>query len=77
MDQVPPAGTMVKLALTANMSTGGISIDRTTDAHPDNIEQAYKRLRSQHHPDRDGGSADEFHAVEMAWEQYLRERSDA
>src|SRR5699024_6572322 len=29
MDEVPPAGSMVKLALTGNMSTGGVSIDRT------------------------------------------------
>ena len=40
MADVPPAGTMVKFALTGNMSTGGISIDRTFDAHPDNIEIA-------------------------------------
>lgn len=35
-DDVPPAGTWVQLALTANMSTGGISIDRTDEIHPDN-----------------------------------------
>ena len=40
LDGVPPAGTMVKLALTGNMSTGGISVDRTFDAHPDNVEIA-------------------------------------
>ncbi|HEX8581802.1 MAG TPA: cyanophycin synthetase, partial [Acidimicrobiales bacterium] len=40
MDDVPPAGRMVKLTLTANMSTGGISIDRTEEAHPDNVEIA-------------------------------------
>ncbi|HEU4895936.1 MAG TPA: acetate--CoA ligase family protein, partial [Actinomycetota bacterium] len=28
LDDVPPEGTMVKLTLTGNMSTGGISIDR-------------------------------------------------
>ncbi|MBO1754598.1 cyanophycin synthetase [Allobranchiibius sp. CTAmp26] len=39
-DSVPPAEQMVKLALTGNMSTGGISVDRTFDAHPDNIEIA-------------------------------------
>jgi cyanophycin synthetase len=31
---------MVKLTLTGNMSTGGISIDRTFEAHPDNVEIA-------------------------------------
>ena len=45
MDDVPPAGEMVKLALTGNMSTGGISIDRTLDAHPDNVEIAEEAAR--------------------------------
>ncbi len=45
MDAAPDRGVMVKLALTANMSTGGISIDRTTDAHPDNIEIAEEAAR--------------------------------
>jgi cyanophycin synthetase len=40
LDGVPPAGTWVKLALTGNMSTGGTSIDRTMEAHPDNVEIA-------------------------------------
>ncbi|MGN6415634.1 cyanophycin synthetase [Flexivirga sp.] len=40
MSDVPPQDEMVKLALTGNMSTGGISIDRTFDAHPDNVEIA-------------------------------------
>ena len=40
MDDVLPEGTWVKLALTGNMSTGGTSIDRTMEAHPDNVEIA-------------------------------------
>ncbi|HEY8867855.1 MAG TPA: cyanophycin synthetase [Candidatus Limnocylindrales bacterium] len=40
MDASPPEGTRVKLALTGNMSTGGTSIDRTIEAHPDNVEIA-------------------------------------
>ncbi|MFC6285176.1 cyanophycin synthetase [Nocardioides sp. GCM10027113] len=40
LDSVPPAGEMVKLTLTGNMSTGGISIDRTYEAHPENVEIA-------------------------------------
>ena len=40
IDDVPPAGAQVLLTLTGNMSTGGISIDRTSDAHPDNVEIA-------------------------------------
>jgi cyanophycin synthetase len=45
LDQVPPEGQMVKLALTGNMSTGGISVDRTFDAHPDNVEIAEEAAR--------------------------------
>jgi cyanophycin synthetase len=45
LDSVPAAGAFVKLALTGNMSTGGTSIDRTTEAHPDNIEIAETAAR--------------------------------
>ncbi len=45
MTDVPPAAEMVKLALTGNMSTGGISIDRTFEAHPDNIDIAEEAAR--------------------------------
>jgi cyanophycin synthetase len=45
MDDVPPDGAMVKLTLTGNMSTGGISIDRTLEAHPDNVEIAEEAAR--------------------------------
>ncbi len=44
-DSVPDAGAFVKLALTGNMSTGGTSIDRTMEAHPDNIEIAETAAR--------------------------------
>jgi cyanophycin synthetase len=45
LDQVPPKGQRVKLALTGNMSTGGTSIDRTVEAHPDNVEIAEMAAR--------------------------------
>ncbi len=45
LSSVPPVGTRVKLALTGNMSTGGTSIDRTLEAHPDNIEIAETAAR--------------------------------
>ena len=45
LDQVPAKDQMVKLALTGNMSTGGISVDRTFDAHPDNVEIAEEAAR--------------------------------
>ena len=45
MDGIPPADLMIKLTLTGNMSTGGISIDRTFEAHPENIEIAEEAAR--------------------------------
>ena len=45
LGDVPPAGEMVKLTLTGNMSTGGISIDRTFEAHPENVEIAEEAAR--------------------------------
>ena len=45
LDDVPAEGAMVKLTLTGNMSTGGISIDRTDEAHPDNVEIAEEAAR--------------------------------
>lgn len=45
LESVPEAGEMVKLALTGNMSTGGISIDRTLEAHPENVEIAEEAAR--------------------------------
>jgi len=46
MDTIPPAGTRVQLALTGNMSTGGTAIDRTMDAHPDNVEVSETAART-------------------------------
>ncbi|HYW31586.1 MAG TPA: cyanophycin synthetase [Gemmatimonas sp.] len=37
VESVPAAGEMVFLRATANLSTGGTSIDRTDDMHPDNV----------------------------------------
>ncbi|MFL5749164.1 MAG: cyanophycin synthetase [Chloroflexota bacterium] len=45
LDDRPPDGTSIKLALTGNMSTGGTSIDRTIEAHPDNVEIAEMAAR--------------------------------
>jgi cyanophycin synthetase len=45
LESVPSTGEMVKLALTGNMSTGGISVDRTFEAHPDNVEIAEEAAR--------------------------------
>ena len=40
LSDVPPRGQRLYLKRTGNMSTGGISIDRTEEAHPDNVEIA-------------------------------------
>jgi cyanophycin synthetase len=45
LDEVPPKDAFVKLAATGNMSTGGISIDRTWEAHEDNVEIAEEAAR--------------------------------
>jgi cyanophycin synthetase len=45
LEDVPPKDTFVKLAATANMSTGGISIDRTFEADHDNVEIAEEAAR--------------------------------
>src|SRR5438309_300440 len=45
LDEIPPKDAVVKLAATANMSTGGISIDRTMEADHDNVEIAEEAAR--------------------------------
>lgn len=37
LTSVVPAGKMVFLRATANLSTGGIAVDRTDEVHPDNV----------------------------------------
>ncbi|CAN5901120.1 cyanophycin synthetase [soil metagenome] len=37
LDSIPPAGERVFLRAAANLSTGGTSIDRTDEIHPDNV----------------------------------------
>ena len=39
-DDVPPRGTTVALARTANLSTGGTSVDRTAAVHPEIVHVA-------------------------------------
>ncbi len=45
LDDAPPEDAFVKLAETGNMSTGGSSIDRTWEAHEDNVEIAEEAAR--------------------------------
>jgi cyanophycin synthetase len=44
-DDVPDEGATAWIAATGNMSTGGISIDRTWEAHDDNVEIAEEAAR--------------------------------
>ena len=37
LESVPPRGEICYLRATANLSTGGIAVDRTDDIHPENI----------------------------------------
>ena len=45
-DSVPPAGEMVMLRLTANLSTGGTASDVTDIVHPDNVEMAVRAIKA-------------------------------
>ncbi|MEO7117610.1 MAG: cyanophycin synthetase [Candidatus Limnocylindrales bacterium] len=45
LDSVPKKGIRVQLARTGNMSTGGTAIDRTMEAHPENVEVAETAAR--------------------------------
>ena len=45
LDDVPDADAIVLLAATGNMSTGGSAIDRTWEAHEDNVEIAEEAAR--------------------------------
>lgn len=44
-------------------------------ATDDEIKRAFQNLRSAAHPDRMGGSADQFARVQKAWDQYQVERA--
>lgn len=46
----------------------------SASASRDEVETAYRRLRSEAHPDR-GGDADQFDAIQRAWEQAQGELS--
>ncbi|MCP3860537.1 MAG: cyanophycin synthetase, partial [Phycisphaeraceae bacterium] len=45
-DSVPPAGEMVFLRSTGNLSTGGTAIDMTDVIHPDNREMAIRAAKA-------------------------------
>ena len=45
LESVPKKDAFVQLAATGNMSTGGISIDRTWEAHEENVEIAEEAAR--------------------------------
>jgi hypothetical protein len=49
-----------------------LGIDQGATVSTEQIEQRYRALRSAHHPDK-GGSAETFHAVQVAYEQARQE----
>ena len=49
-----------------------LGIDASAKVTPEQVEQRYRTLRSAHHPDK-GGSAETFHAVQVAYEQARQE----
>src|SRR5437762_159221 len=54
LDEIPPRDAVVKLAATANMSTGGISIDRTLEADHDNVEIAEEARSEERRVGKEG-----------------------
>jgi cyanophycin synthetase len=46
LDTVLPAGEMCHLRATANLSTGGIAVDRTDDIHPENVWLAQRVVKT-------------------------------
>jgi len=46
LDSVPAPGEVVMLRTTANLSTGGTSVDVTDDIHPDNREMAERAVQA-------------------------------
>ncbi|MGD9710784.1 MAG: cyanophycin synthetase [Thermomicrobiales bacterium] len=46
LQTVPPAGAIVTLRRTGNLSTGGTAIDRTDEIHPDNVRMALQAVRT-------------------------------
>jgi cyanophycin synthetase len=45
LNSVPPKGTICYLKATANLSTGGIAVDRTDEIHPENIWLAQRVVK--------------------------------
>lgn len=52
---------------------GPTTVDWRQVLDPSDPEGSYRRLRSQHHPDRPGGDAEAFQRVQRAYEQYQQE----
>ena len=52
---------------------GPAAVDWRVVLDPDDPEGSYRRLRSQHHPDRPGGSSESFDRVQRAYEAWRQE----
>ncbi len=66
-EALPAPGTItVPWRQVLGLDQQGIVVTR------EEVERAYRRLRSEHHPDK-GGDAGRFHAVQVAYEQAQQE----
>ncbi len=63
---------MKELPMNAGESYGAWwqILEATENSSPDFIENNYKRLRKQYHPDMPGGDNDKFIAIQNAYEEY-------
>lgn len=66
------ASDMMERAFTGFVALEAPSSNWRAVLDPSDPEGSYRRLRSQHHPDR-GGDAEQFRRVQQAFEQYQQE----
>lgn len=52
---------------------GPTTVDWRQVLDPSDPDGSYRRLRSQHHPDRPGGDAEAFQRIQRAYEQFQQE----
>ncbi|CUR48454.1 hypothetical protein BN2364_4013 [Alloalcanivorax xenomutans] len=59
---------------STNATAWWVVLEVDHNANPNDVRAAYQRRRKQTHPDH-GGTADQFSAVQRAWEQYQEARN--
>lgn len=61
------------MLLSAGVDRGLLQSCNPFEAERQLVVDAYRRLRSKHHPDKPGGDAAEFRRVQAAYDQYQQE----